>query len=411
MPRRPLGHLRKLPRNSAAAHFLNAAEQNADAGDLAALAKHRSRGFPSISRFNPGAIGAFLWNYARHVITPRPEFPAPTAESTVKVNDALRIAIAGDWATGTDESAAIASRIADQAADYTIHLGDVYYVGDGRSIDENCRNKRQNNGYDPVLWPTGKLGSFAMNGNHEAYARDKHYFEWIRSDLRQPSSCFCLYNRFWCVLGLDTGYNSEGMPFLGWLAERYGWKWLMPSCALPSEVVDWLETKINAEILKDQAILLLTHHQYVSSFENEYSRPAEQLAQFPAFRNRNLLWFWGHEHRLAGYGLCGDSGIRAYGRCLGNGGMPVERGVAPKPRRPIQFYDDRSYDPESGKIVAEATDYGVNGYALLAFDGASLRIEYRDLNDSVIVSELWRSEGGSAILNSQTCDSSIRGTT
>jgi hypothetical protein len=53
-----------------------------------------------------------------------------------------------------------------------------------------------------------------------------------------------------------------------------------------------------------------------------YPKPAKQLAEFffgPA------LWFWGHEHRMAineEFGI--DGGIRAFGRCVGHGGMPVD---------------------------------------------------------------------------------------
>jgi hypothetical protein len=322
------------------------------------------------------------------------------------MNENARVALAGDWATGTDESAEIATQITKHAPEFTIHLGDVYFVGDERSIAENCRDQRQANGYDPVRWPPGSVGSFAMNGNHEAYARDNAYFDWIGAEFNQSSSCFCLHNRSWWIIGLDTGYNSEGIPFLGSLAERYDWKSLMPSCALPIEAIKWLEKSVVPQISGDEAIILLTHHQYVSSFEIEYPRAAEQLSHVPAFKSREMLWFWGHEHRLAGYGLSGNSGIKAFGRCLGHGGMPVERGVNPKSGRPLQFYDDRSYDPNTGQIVSRETDFGVNGYVLLEFDGTSLKVEYRDIKDTLSVLEVWKAVGGNARLISQQCDPS-----
>ncbi len=33
--------------------------------------------------------------------------------------------------------------------------------------------------YPPVKWPQGKLGSFALSGNHEMYARGNGYFDAI----------------------------------------------------------------------------------------------------------------------------------------------------------------------------------------------------------------------------------------
>ncbi|MBV9761185.1 MAG: hypothetical protein JO340_11525 [Acidobacteriaceae bacterium] len=49
--------------------------------------------------------------------------------------------IAGDWGTGTQEADTIAGLIANKDSDYTIHLGDVYYVGDDDEIQENSRRR------------------------------------------------------------------------------------------------------------------------------------------------------------------------------------------------------------------------------------------------------------------------------
>ena len=43
--------------------------------------------------------------------------------------------------------------------------------------------------------------------------------------------------------------------------------------------------------------------------------------------DREVIWLWGHEHRLAVYGkFQSKNGIKAFGRCIGHGGMPVELG-------------------------------------------------------------------------------------
>jgi hypothetical protein len=47
------------------------------------------------------------------------------------IDDRAKISIAGDWGTGTDEARIVAATMEKSDPDFTIHLGDVYYVGDG----------------------------------------------------------------------------------------------------------------------------------------------------------------------------------------------------------------------------------------------------------------------------------------
>ena len=72
----------------------------------------------------------------------------------------------------------VADRIRQFHPDLTIHLGDVYYVGDQTEIDENFLGKKTSP-YEPVQWPTGAKGSFALSGNHEMYARGMGYISSI----------------------------------------------------------------------------------------------------------------------------------------------------------------------------------------------------------------------------------------
>jgi len=70
----------------------------------------------------------------------------------------VRFSIAGDWGTGTEESFRIAEQISAFRPDYTIHLGDVYYVGDDPEIDENFLGI-QTTGHTPVQFPRGSIGT------------------------------------------------------------------------------------------------------------------------------------------------------------------------------------------------------------------------------------------------------------
>jgi hypothetical protein len=55
----------------------------------------------------------------------------------------------------------------------------MYYVGDQVEVDENFLGIRKPpaNPVDPLCWPKGSQGTFALNGNHEMYARGYAYFD------------------------------------------------------------------------------------------------------------------------------------------------------------------------------------------------------------------------------------------
>ena len=286
----------------------------------------------------------WLYEYARFRIGPRRPFRTyddPAGDDGVYAlgEGVVRVAIAGDWGTGTDEAILVAKRMKAHDPHYTIHLGDIYFVGDPAEARENflgIRNPKHD--YKPASWPRGSQGAFALNGNHEMYARGAGYFDLVLPAMGmasgekgrpQKASFFCLENAHWRVIGLDTGYNSIGAPFIEQI--------FAPDCALPDALIAWLR-----DVLKQKddrrGIVLMSHHQYFSAFDDFYVKPAEQLAEFI---DRPVLWFWGHEHRMAIYGKeRAGAGIEAYGRCLGHGGMPVE--LLRKPRGPAAPHSSSS---------------------------------------------------------------------
>jgi hypothetical protein len=307
-------------------------------------------------------------------------------------DEPIRVGVAGDWATGTPESEEIAERIKDFQPHYTLHIGDVYYAGDRAEVEMNCLGRApQGSNVRGVEFPTGSIGSFAMNGNHEMYANGNGYFDVFLPVLGmrtapnakpagQKASYVCLRNDYWDVIGVDTGYNSVGMPILEKLP------WFQPSCKLPDPIEQWLRDDVKPSA-SGRAIVLLCHHQNYSAFEDIFQTPARQLAQYI---NRPVLWMWGHEHRLAVYGKARtDGGIESFGRCLGHGGMPVDIGSAIKHTEyPLVFHDERLYQEVKNVRV------GFNGLAQLTFRGRVLEIEYRDLQNNLLLREEWESDGG-----------------
>ncbi len=353
--------------------------------------------FPDVRAFTPSRLWQWVTEYLRYRFGTRHNFQT-YQQSGVDTGvhlmhgdgDEIRIAIAGDWGTGTDEAAEVAARISEFKAHYTVHLGDVYYVGDPTEVNENFLGKSNpSNDFEPTLWPPGTQGSFALNGNHEMYARGIAYFDLMLPTLgpivdgvsqKQGASFFCLENDFWRIVAVDTGYNCVGLPLL-----EYVFK---PDCALPDELLDWLRQTEKPRPDDPRGIVILSHHQYFSLYDDWYIKPAVQLAEF---FSRPVLWFWGHEHRLAIYPEYNvPEGLRAFGRCIGHGGMPVDLPPEqPKhPECPVEYVDRRIYEND------ENLKLGFNGFARLTLNREQLHVDYVDLHGLTLFSEDWRADGG-----------------
>ena len=354
--------------------------------------------YPLLAGFLPNRLFKWAFEYLRYRFAPRQPFPTYSATGSDNgvyelQGDAgeIRIALAGDWASGTDEAAGVAKLITAFDPHYAIHLGDVYYVGGPAEVDENFLGIRDpGRAYAPCLWPTGSRGSFALNGNHEMYALGGiGYFRIMLPKLGltvngkpqgQGASFFYLHNEHWRILAIDTGYNSVGWP----IVERI----FLPKCALPPQLLDWLRTTVKLDPKDPRGLILLSHHQYFSRYDDWYLKPAEQLAEFIS---RPVLWLWGHEHRMAIYEEFGVNGsIRAFGRCIGHGGLPIE---LPFPRARheqcrIEFTDEREY-PNDEKLRI-----GFNGFARLVLRGERLDIEYVDVCGDVAFTETWVARPG-----------------
>lgn len=391
--RRELNDLKNLPRSAALSQLRQAAEAASPPN------------YPPEALFDPASLRNWIRTYLAYVLHRKHYFPGHTASPCHAVydlvdelgSDVVRVSIAGDWGTGTSEAQRVARQMEHFRPHFTIHIGDVYYVGDPPSVNENCLGiKNPYNNYDPVTWPLGSMGSFALNGNHEMYANGGGYFDvflprlGVRDAGRvtgQQTSFFCLQNSYWRVIAVDTGYNSIGVPVLSgipWINSIPG---IGGDCELPPALVDWLE-KVVRPADDQRGLILLSHHQNYSGFENQYAKPARQL--WDAGVRRRVLWFWGHEHRLAGYDLNGTGDLKSYGRCVGHGGMPVDMGSPVREPRP-SFYDNRR----------GANGFGINGHVNLTFAGPRLTASYVDLEGTALLEETWGVAGGGVELVSQ----------
>jgi hypothetical protein len=306
--------------------------------------------------------------------------------------DYISIAIVADWATDTTESIQIANKMASHNPEYTIHMGDTYYVGAPHEINNNFIKPGS-------AWPRGSVGSFALLGNHEMYARGTSFFDDLLKTLGvknvdgkyggQRAGFFCLENDHWRILGLDTGYHSTGrLPILELIFQ--------PDCHFDKILMKWLEEVVRAgDPLSKKGILILTHHQYITAFqsEREYNKPAVQFASLIG-NEKPVIWLWGHEHKFSAFEKVRiEEGVTAYGRCIGHGGMPVEltsssfkKSNSAKGLSKLVMVDTRK------RPGTEDYPLGFNGYALIKIREAKLSIEYHDVNERLLT-ETWTVNG------------------
>ncbi|MDP4221402.1 MAG: metallophosphoesterase [Bacteroidota bacterium] len=367
---RSLSHGRILSRSPLKSHYLAAREGpiGVEPENLSTLEKFRKT---ALWAWVGAAIGSI-----KSYIGTRHDFQDPLeleSGAIYKMPGVTRIAVAGDWGTGGYEAEASARGMQKNDAgnseqpDFTLHIGDVYYVGSEDEFKHNCSFS---SGSSVVCWPRGSKGSFSLLGNHEMFSRGIPYFDVLLPNLGmatdgkypngQGSSVFCLENDDWMIVGLDTGYNSV--------------KWFV-QFGLRDENIEWLKQRIFTAERKGKGVILMSHHQYFSRFEGDYTKTAKQLAEIGGFlTGREVLWLWGHEHRFSGYQLSTGMDLAVHGRCIGHSGMPVEI-AAPDTAKsgvpPLAFYDNRK-----NSYYSEPT--GMNGYCFLDFNGPHLTITYYD---------------------------------
>lgn len=338
-----------------------------------------------------------LWSWIYHYVKSRfgRKYPYTTYELPetgvydLPSNIEISIAITSDWATDTADSFAVAEQMKAHNPDYTIHVGDTYYVGAPAEIISNF--------VEPGSpWVRGLSGSFAVLGNHEMYARGTAFFKYLLPTLGmrdasgaytgQKAGFFCLQNEHWRILGLDTGYHSTGTPLIEFIPG------LGPDCHFDDKQLEWLEKTVGLGNQSDKrGILIFTHHQFITAFtkESEYSKPARQLATLLG-PERTVVWLWGHEHKLSVYGKKQvDQGLSVYGRCIGNGGTPVEvsspnftTDAKKNGYQALVAVDDRLQKTINGR------ELGYNGYVVLKLNQATLRLDYYD-NTDYLFTEQW----------------------
>ena len=344
-----------------------------------------------INEFFSTNIFGFVYHYLRSRFGPRHPYQAYPSEgdsgifelnSSVPSRPEITLALLSDWGSDTTESDKVAHLVARYAPDYSVHLGDIYFVGTPHEIAENFTAPH-------ASWYFGASGSLALCGNHEMYSNGAAYYQQLLPAMyvnvdgvkkSQRAAFFCLENEHWRIIGLDTGYTSVGRPFQEVLSP--------PDCHFREEQLAWLRDVVKLGDPNDKrGLVFMSHHPYISAFREDFFKPGEQLCELMGEAARPVVWFWGHDHRLVGYQIGQNrSELQAYGRCIGHSGMPVETKMSVRDSDILKllFYDRRV------RTRIKRHDLGYNGFVLLQLDGDSLTATYRDLEDTKVLEENWR---------------------
>ncbi|TLV00963.1 metallophosphoesterase family protein [Dyadobacter luticola] len=313
-------------------------------------------------------------------------------QSSIPSRETLTLALLSDWASDTAESDAVANLVSKYSPDYTIHLGDIYFVGTPQEVEANFTAPY-------ASWYYGASGSLALSGNHEMYSNGDAYFQHLLPAMyaldgevkkTQQAGFFCLENSFWRIIGIDTGYTSVGKPFFEILSP--------PDCHLKDEQIAWLRDVVKLGDPEDKrGIMILSHHPYLSAFREEFVKPGEQIRKIMGDASRPLIWFWGHDHRMVVYDkVQNGKGPEAWGRCIGHGGLPVEIQLPDGDELDKIIYYDRRV-----RKVLKRHSLGYNGFVHLVIKDEKLTAEYRDLDDTLVFEESWviNKENGQLVWN------------
>lgn len=254
------------------------------------------------------------------------DFVLPTLPPNAKV------ALIGDWGTGTEDAMTLLAALRDHAPDVVIHLGDIYYSGTENETHQFFLDVlNEGLGRD-----TNPIAVYTLTGNHDMYSGGVGYYALLpelnpaplfQPEQAQPASYFCLRSPdgAWQFLALDTGLHDHD-PFTVSDDITY----------LEETEEAWHVDKIAQWSAQGGRTILVSHHQLFSAFEQiggkDAQKPAGEEAANPklleSFRKFQAAgkpssiagWFWGHEHNLCVYqpylGL-------EKGRCLGHGAIPA----------------------------------------------------------------------------------------
>jgi calcineurin-like phosphoesterase family protein len=308
---------------------------------------------------DPGWISSFIAFQLRRLHHKRPFNPTPA--TPVDLDDRARVVLVGDWGSGLPRARRVAEQIrkvldegiAAGRRQHVVHLGDVYYSGLEREVEDRFL----------APWPVRPdeaetIGSWCLNGNHDMYSGGHGYFDRLLADPRfarqERSSFFSLRSPRWDILGLDTSWDEEALHDP------------RDELGLQDPQAEWVAARASEP---DRKLLLLSHHQLFSAYSKVGPVLSRKL-RGPLSAGRIAAWFWGHEHRCMTYEPA--QGVR-WGRCIGHGGVPVYMNHdADDPYPAPGAYEYREF------LGSWPERWALFGFAVLDLDGDAIDVRYLD---------------------------------
>jgi len=285
----------------------------------------------------------------------------------------LRIAILGDWGTGTKLCQEVLKSIASHKPQVLIHLGDVYYSG--------TQKEQENSFYKVISTVLPKdVAVYSIPGNHDYYSGGKGFFEVLNQfGQNQTASFFCLSNKHWQIQGMDTGFHDVN-PVKTALGSSM--------THVREEELLWQKKHIREALDAKKRIILLSHHQVFSAYSTvgEYEKKnlalnIELWAQFEDLIDHVTIWYWGHEHFYTIYGpyRFGEA-ILQRGRLVGHGAVPMP--TDDEQYKKQKYADTHRYPVPNevpGAEMHSKFGYFFNGYAILTLSGNRGKCDYYEV--------------------------------
>jgi hypothetical protein len=218
-----------------------------------------------------------------------------------ETNGSATVGLFSDWATGYYHSEYIALHLEALAPGQTIHLGDVYYTGSPKEVENHMEHPLQRQqllAHRPV---------WLLNGNHEMMHHGIPFLDFIArkhatnpGQQPQESTYFCLYNDRYQNIGIDTDYTADGR--------------------FPADTQrSWLADRLHEGRANGKVNILLTQHEPYSNGPMQALLDAD-LRQLVLAEQLVDVWFWGDEHYAGLYAPSEETPF--IGACIGHGGYP-----------------------------------------------------------------------------------------
>ena len=324
---------------------------------------------------------------------------ALTPRSDTGTAGSVKIAIIGDWGTGTypaspegdgQQAADVLRTVNSLNPDYIIHLGDTYYAG--TSAGRPPANEEKDNMVD--LWQQLTPGFpedrfFTLNSNHEMYGGTYGLYEQALDQpmfaAQQGATYFALQYKNWLIGGIDSAYYSDSITYL---------KGSLGTPAQDAQYMFLQEFSAFADT-NDMTTLLLSHHNPITTFAdglfgslwNDVTGTGTLTPDY---------WYWGHIHLAAVYkddapiwnqlNLVGQ--VKA--RCVGHSAIPVATpwGFSqPENAGAAEWWAATPKNPavDNSKLPVQLAERIKNGFAMITLSDGGILEEIYDQDSTTPV--------------------------